>query len=182
MPLRPFGFPTFSVKSRFLVEMMIMEAAKIASGVDPTVLERVRDVFTTRLYGPGTAEGRPRPLIRLSIVEIETLQMIALDVCSDHPNDPDAAQEDVAEKLRRKRSGRTIFGLVDGAPIETLGRDIIMHGRTVLTDPEACVPPCQLPCTTNRDLWSILMIMTISSMAISGSSGSSMIRPIRRPA
>ena len=139
MPLRPFGLPTFSVKSRFLVEMMIMEAAKMASGVDPTVLERVRDVFITRLYGPGTAEGRPRPLIRLSIVEIETLQMIALDVCSDHPNDPDAAQEDVAEKLQRKKSGRTIFGLVDGAPIETLGRDIVMHGRTVLTDPEACV-------------------------------------------
>ena len=137
MPLRPFGLPTFSVKSRFLVEMMIMEAAKIAPGVDPTVLERVRDVFITRLYGPGTAEGRP--LIRLSIVEIETLQMIALDVCSDHPNDPDAAQEDVAEKLQRKRSGRTIFGLVDGAPIETLGRDIIMHGRTVLTDPEGWV-------------------------------------------
>ena len=76
MPLRPFGLPTFSVQSRFLVEMMIMEAAKIASGADPTVLERVRDVFTTRLYGPGTAEGRPRPLIRLSIVEIETLQTI----------------------------------------------------------------------------------------------------------
>ena len=171
MPLRPFGLPTFSVQSRFLVEMMIMEAAKIASGVDPTVLERVRDVFTTRLYGPGTAEGRPRPLIRLSIVEIETLQMIALDVCSDHPNDPDAAQEDVAEKLQRKKSGRTIFGLVDGAPIETLG--LTSSCTDVLCSPilkRACVPPCQSPCTTNRDLWSILMIMTISSMAISGSS------------
>ena len=35
MPLRPFGLPTFSVKSRFLVEMMIMEAAKSRPALTP---------------------------------------------------------------------------------------------------------------------------------------------------
>ena len=140
MPLRPFGLPTFSVRSRFVVERAIMDGAKAYSDADPAVLERVRDVFITRLYGPGTAEGGPRPLIRLSIVELQTLATIARDVCCDHPDDPAAAEQAVAERLQRVGPGPTIFGLVDGAPIETLGEDIIMWGRTVLTDPESCVP------------------------------------------
>ena len=133
------GIPTYSFQSRFMAERLVMEVAKIDSDVDPTVLERVRDEFITRLYGPGTAEGQPRPLLRLSIHEFEALASIALDVCSDHSNDPDAAQQAVAVRLQRKVSGPTIFGLVDGAPMETLGEDIITRGRTVLTDPEACV-------------------------------------------
>ena len=140
MPLRPLGLPTFSVRSRFVVELGIMDAATAYSDADPAVLERVRDVFITRLYGPGTAEGGPRPLIRLSIVEIQTLATIALNVCSDHPNDPDGAEQAVSERLQRVGPGPTIFGLVDGAPIETLGEDIIMRGRIVLTDPESYVP------------------------------------------
>ena len=116
-----------------------MEVAKTVSHVDPTVFERVRDEFVTRLYGPGAAEGQPRPLLRLSIFEFEALANIVLDVCSEHSNDPDAAQQAATERLQRKGPGPTIFGLVDGAPIETLGEDIITRGRTVLTDPEACV-------------------------------------------
>ena len=75
------------------------------------------------------------------IFEFEALANIALDLCSDHSNDPDAAQKAVAERLQRKVSGPTIFDLVDGVPMETHGEDIMMHGRTVLTDPEACVRP-----------------------------------------
>ena len=140
MSLRPFGLPTFSVQSRFVVERAIMDDAKVNSDADPAVLERVRDVFITRLYGPGTAEGGPRILIRLSIVEIQTLATIARDVCGDHPNDPDAAHQAATERLQRVGPGPTIFGLVDGSPTETLGEDIIMWGRTVITDPESCVP------------------------------------------
>ena len=141
MPRRLLGVPTYSFQSRFMAERLIREAAAIASEVDPTVRERVRDEFITRLYGPGTSEGQPRPLLRLSIFEFEALANIALDLCSDHSNDPDAAQKAVAERLQRKVSGPTIFDLVDGVPMETHGEDIMMHGRTVLTDPEACVRP-----------------------------------------
>ncbi len=141
MPLRPFGFPTYSVQSRFTVETLIMDPATDMSGADPAVIERVRNAFIDRLYGPGAAEVRPRPLLRLSIVEIEALATIALDVCSTHTDDPDAAERDALDRLQRKRSGRTIFGLVEGPPIEALGRDIIMRGRIVLTDPGACIEP-----------------------------------------
>ena len=76
-------------------------------------------------------------MIRLSIVEIQLLQEVALDLCSEHPDDPSAARQDLAGKLQRKRPGPTIFGLVDGTLMETVGSDIIMYGRTVLTDPES---------------------------------------------
>lgn len=85
-------------------------------------------------------EGGAEPLTRLSIVEIQPLQDIALDVCSEHPDDPSAAQQDGGGTLQRKRPGATIFGLVDGTPMETLGQHIIMYGRTALTDSEAGVP------------------------------------------
>ena len=114
-----------------------MEAAKVLSDADPMPPERVGDVFITKLYGSGTAEGGPRPLIRLSIVEIQLLLDVALDLCSEHPDDPSAARQDPAGKLQRKRPGPTIFGLVDGTLMETVGSDIIMYGRTVLTDPES---------------------------------------------
>ena len=140
MPLRPLGLPTFSVRSRVTVETVVMDLPKDISGATLLVLDRVRDTLIDRLYGPGAADGWQRPLLRLSIVEIETLATIALDVCTKHPDDPDAAQQDALTRLRRKRSGTTIFGLVEGEPIETLGLDIIMYGRTVLTDPEACIP------------------------------------------
>ena len=140
MPLRPFGLPTFSVRSRVTIEVVIMDLAKDISGATPGVLDRVRDTFIDRLYGLGATDGRQRPLLRLSIVEIDTLCTIALDVCSKHPDDPDAAQQDALARLRRNRPGTTIFSLVEGDPIETVGLEIITYGRTVLTDPEACIP------------------------------------------
>ena len=51
MPLRPFGLPTFSVRSRVTVEIVIMDPAEAMCGVSPLVIERVREVFIDRLYG-----------------------------------------------------------------------------------------------------------------------------------
>ena len=51
MPLRPFGLPTFSVRSRVTIEVVIMDLAKDISGATPGVLDRVRDTFIDRLYG-----------------------------------------------------------------------------------------------------------------------------------
>ena len=141
MPLRPFGLPTTSIQSRFLTEMMIMKPVKEIGGASPDVLQRVGDHFITRLYGDDAAEGRDRPLIRLSIVEIDTLASIALETCSDNPDDPEAAQRELERRLQRKRPGATIFGLVEGDRIETLGRDIILFGRSLPTDPQASLPP-----------------------------------------
>lgn len=141
MPARPFGLPIYSIQSRFVVEMMILKAARESAVANSDVLQRVQEVFITCLYGHIPGEGRNRPLIRLSIVEIETLLFIALDICADHPHDPDAAQKELETRLQRKNPGATIFGLVAGDRMETLGSDIIMFGRNLPTDPEACLSP-----------------------------------------
>ncbi len=122
VPRQLYGTDTYSYQSRFMVETLIKEVAEVEPDTAPIVLERVRDEFITRLYGPGTAQDQPRALLRLSIHELEALMKVALDVCSDHPDDPDAAQNAVIERLQRKWPGPTIFGLVDGSPLEALAR------------------------------------------------------------
>ena len=141
---RLFGLPTYSIKSSFVVEMMIMKAAREMVVANADVLQRVQDVFITRLYGDIPDEGQNRPLIRLSIVEIEALLSIALEICADHPHDPDAAQRELETRFQRKNSEATIFGLVAGGSHGNPGQRY-HHARPEFAHrPRGLFAPCYL--------------------------------------
>jgi len=126
-----------AIRSRNVVERMVMESLPADGGASPEVLEAVRDAFNAGVYGSGgTSESGRQPLL-LGLPEVEYLREKAVAVCSEHPDDAKAAAEAAARLFSPRRGeGGNFAAFRDSA---TLPGGLVgaLFGRMVTSDPGA---------------------------------------------
>ena len=126
-----------AIRSRNVVERMVMESLPADGGVSPEVLEAVRDTFNAGVYGSGgTSESGRQPLL-LGLPEVEYLRKKAAAVCSEHPDDAKAAAEAATRLFSARRGeGGNFAAFRDSA---TLPGGLVgaLFGRMVTSDPGA---------------------------------------------
>jgi len=126
-----------AIRSRNVVERMVMGSLPTDDRVSPEVLEAVRDAFNAGVYGSGgTSESGRQPLL-LGLPEVEYLREKAAAVCSEHPDDAKAAAEAAARLFSARRGeGGNFAAFRDSA---TLPGGLVgaLFGRMVTSDPGA---------------------------------------------
>ena len=126
-----------AVRSRNVVERMVMAPLREGSNLSDDVLAAVEAAFNVGVYGnSGTSESGRQPLL-LGLPEVEHLRERAAAICNEHSEDADAAKK-AAENLfsQPRGEGRNFRALLDGAYLPA-GLEGALFGRMVTSDPGA---------------------------------------------
>ena len=128
---------TAAVRSRNIVERMVIAPLKNTNGVEEAVLTVVQDAFNVGVYGSrGNTESGRQPLL-LGVPEVEHLQRRAAAICAEHPNDAKAAGDAAKELFNARRGeGNNFRALLDGCRLPA-GLEGALFGRMVTSDPGA---------------------------------------------
>ncbi len=124
-----------AVRSRNVVERMIIEPLRESGQYGEEIVDAVRDAFNVGVYGKsGATESGRQPLL-LGHPEVEHLKALATSICAEHSADAKAAR-DAATKLfnTRQGEGRNFRALLNGARLPA-GLEGALFGRMVTSDP-----------------------------------------------
>ena len=126
-----------AVRSRNVVERMVIRPLKEQGGVSEEVLEAVEAAFNAGVYGPGgTSESGRQPLL-LGLPEVEHLKDKAATICAEHPNDASAAKAAADDLFSTRRGeGNNFRAFRDSARLPG-GLEGALFGRMVTSDPAA---------------------------------------------
>ena len=126
-----------AVRSRNVVERMVMAPLREESGISDDVLDAVEAAFNVGVYGSsGTSESGRQPLL-LGLPEVEHLRERAAAICAEHSGDAGAAKKDAEELFSQRRGeGNNFRALLDGARLPA-GLEGALFGRMVTSDPGA---------------------------------------------
>ena len=105
-----------AVRSRNVVERMVMAPLREEGGISDDVLDAVEAAFNVGVYGSGgTSESGRQPLL-LGLPEVEHLRERAAAICAEHSGDAGAAKKDAEELFSQRRGeGNNFRALLDGA-------------------------------------------------------------------
>ncbi len=128
---------TEAVRSRNIVERMVIAPLRNTNGIDEAVLTAVEYAFNIGVYGSrGNTESGRQPLL-LGLPEVEHLHQRAAAICAKHPNDANAAGDAAKELFTRQRGeGNNFRALLDSARLPA-GLEGALFGRMVTSDPGA---------------------------------------------
>ena len=128
---------TKAVRSRNIVDRMVISPLENTNGVDGEVLTAVRDAFNSGVYGSrGNTESGRQPLL-LGLPEVEHLRQRAEAICAEHPTDASAAGDAAKELFNARRGeGNNFRALLDSARLPA-GLEGALFGRMVTSDPGA---------------------------------------------
>ena len=126
-----------AVRSRNIVERMVVQSMREAGGIAEDVLTAVEAAFNVGVYGAsGTSESGRQPLL-LGFPEVEYLREKAAEICAANPNDASAAKT-AAEALFSQRQGEGAnFRAFREAARLPGGLEGALFGRMVTSDPGA---------------------------------------------
>ena len=126
-----------AVRSRNVVERMVMAPLREEGGISDDVLDAVEAAFNVGVYGSGgTSESGRQPLL-LGLPEVEHLRERAAAICAEHSGDAGAAKKDAEELFSQRRGeGNNFRALLDGARLPA-GLEGALFGRMVTSDPGA---------------------------------------------
>lgn len=126
-----------AVRSRNVVERMIIEPLRESGKYGDEVVDAVRDAFNVGVYGKsGATESGRQPLL-LGLPEVEHLKALATSIFAEHSADAKAAR-DAATKFfsTRQGEGKNFRVLMNGARLPA-GLEGALFGRMVTSDPGA---------------------------------------------
>ncbi|MYB84414.1 MAG: type I-E CRISPR-associated protein Cas7/Cse4/CasC [Chloroflexi bacterium] len=126
-----------AVRSRNVVERMVMAPLREEGGVSDDVLDAVEAAFNVGVYGSsGTSESGRQPLL-LGLPEVEHLRQRAAAICSEHSGDASAAKKEAEELFSQRRGeGNNFRALLNDARLPA-GLEGALFGRMVTSDPGA---------------------------------------------
>ncbi len=128
-----------AIRSRNVVDRSVMAPLRAANGVTEDVLNALQEAFNAGVYGSGgTTESGRQPLL-LGQPEVEYLQRKARAICTEHPEDADAAGSAAAELFTRSRSNEERDNFAAFREQTSLPGGLIgaLFGRMVTSDPGA---------------------------------------------
>ena len=126
-----------AVRSRNVVERKVMDALREGGRINEDVLKAVEDAFNVGVYGDSGSSRATRQPLLLGLPEVEYLREKAEAICSDHPNDAQAAKT-AAEDLfsQRRGEGNNFRAFRDAARLPG-GLEGALFGRMVTSDTAA---------------------------------------------
>ena len=128
---------TAAIRSRNIVERRVIAPLKGTDGISEEVLAAVGNAFNVGVYGSSGATERGRQPLLLGLPEVEHLQEKAANICTDHPNDADAAKKAADDLFSQRRGeGRNFAAFRDTARLPA-GLEGALFGRMVTSDPGA---------------------------------------------
>ena len=126
-----------AVRSRNVVERMVIEPLKEQGGVSEEVLEAVKAALNVGVYGSGGTSKSTRQPLLLGLPEVEHLRDRAATICTEHPSDAVAAKAAVDELFSSRRGeGNNFRAFRDSARLPA-GLEGALFGRMVTSDPGA---------------------------------------------
>ena len=126
-----------AVRSRNVVERMIVQPIRDAGGVSEDVLTAVESAFNVGVYGAsGTSESSRQPLL-LGLPEVEHLHQKAAAICAEHSNDAVAAKTAAATLFSQRQGEGANFRAFREAARLPAGLEGALFGRMVTSDPAA---------------------------------------------
>ena len=135
--LRNIDGTTSALRSRNIVDRVIMDPLKAAGNYGEDVLDAVGAAFNQGVYGSrgGTEQGR-QPLL-LGLPEVEHLRQRAAAICDEHSADAKAAGDAATALFKARRGeGNNFRALLEGARLPA-GLEGALFGRMVTSDPGA---------------------------------------------
>ena len=128
-----------AIRSRNVVDRMVMQPLRDEDNFAEDVLEAVQDEFNSAVYGSsGTSESGRQPLL-LGLPEVEYLQKKAREICSEHGDDAKGAGDAAkllftAARRNEERDNFIAFREQASLPGGLIGA---LFGRMVTSDPGA---------------------------------------------
>ena len=125
-----------ALRSRNIVERRVIAPLRDTGGFNEEVLKSVEDAFNIGVYGKsGTSESGRQPLL-LGLPEVEHLHQRASAICTEHPEDAEAAGEAAASlfKTRQGGEGSNFRALLSAARLPA-GLEGALFGRMITSDP-----------------------------------------------
>ena len=135
--IRNISGSTEAIRSRNIVDRMVIQPLKGKDGIGDEVLAAVGEAFNVGVYGSrGNTETGRQPLL-LGVPEVEHLHQRAAAICADHPNDAKAAGDAATSLFNTRRGeGNNFRALLDTARLPA-GLEGALFGRMVTSDPGA---------------------------------------------
>ena len=135
--LRRIDGTTVAIRSRRIVDRMVIQPLRESSEYPDDVLTAVEEAFNRGVYGDNATSLRARQPLLLGLPEVEHLRQRAKAICESHPSDAVSAS-DAAEALfnSRRGEGRNFRGMLESARIPA-GLEGALFGRMVTSDPGA---------------------------------------------
>ena len=128
---------TEAIRSRNIVERMVIAPLKNTNGIDEAVLTAVQEAFNVGVYGnSGTAESGRQPLL-LGLPEVEYLQEKAGTICSEYPSDVEGAKGAATDLFHARRGEGNNFRAFRESAALPAGLEGALFGRMVTSDPGA---------------------------------------------
>ena len=124
-------------RSRNIIDRQVIEPLASANGVSEEVLKAVGEALNVGVYGgSGTTETGRQPLL-LGLPEVEYLQKKAAAICTDYPNDVEAAKGAATDLFHNRRGEGNNFAAFRDAAKLPGGLEGALFGRMVTSDPGA---------------------------------------------
>ncbi len=128
---------TEAIRSRNIVERMVIAPLKNTNGVDEAVLTAVETAFNVGVYGSSGATERGRQPLLLGVPEVEHLHQRAAAICTEYPTDAKAAGDAAAALFNARRGeGNNFRAMLDSTRLPA-GLEGALFGRMVTSDPGA---------------------------------------------
>jgi CRISPR system Cascade subunit CasC len=135
--LRAIDGATSALRSRNIVERMLMKPLRDSGDYSEEVLTSVETAFNVGVYGSSGGTERGRQPILLGLPEVEHLQERAASVCAEHSGDAKAAGDAAAAMFSARRGeGKNFRALLESARLPA-GLEGALFGRMVTSDPGA---------------------------------------------
>ncbi len=125
---------TDAVRSRNVVERMVMPPIREQGEIDGDILDAVEAAFNVGVYGSsGTTESGRQPLL-LGRPEVEHLRQRAASICAEHADNAEAAGKAAEAVFKEERNNFKAFRESTSLPG---GIEGALFGRMVTSDPGA---------------------------------------------
>ena len=126
-----------ALRSRNIVDRMVMQPLHVTGNITDDVLEAVGKAFNIGVYGEkGTSQKERQPLL-LGLPEVEYLREKAAAICANHPDDATAAGKAAAESFNTRRGEGNNFRAFREQANLPGGLVGALFGRMVTSDPGA---------------------------------------------
>ena len=146
---------TEAVRSRNIVERMVIAPLKNTNGIDEGVLTAVETAFNIGVYGSSGATERGRQPLLLGVPEVEHLHQRAAAICAEHPTDAKAAGDAATALFNARRGeGNNFRAMLDSVRLPA-GLEGLCSGAWSLPTPVRLLMPLYMwpmpsRCTVRR--------------------------------
>ena len=128
---------TEAIRSRNIIERMVMVPSQLQGNISPEVLQVVAEEFNIGLYGSSGKEEKNRQPLLLGLPEIEHLQEKATEIATLFHDNPEEAKEQSKALFNLSRpEGQNFRAFINSAKVP-YSIEGALFGRMITSDPGA---------------------------------------------